>query len=65
MPAACPDPHCPPLGTFLHAEYPRPVRRGCQSSQRVVETVLCALGKAVPRAYAGPFGTAGNISLAA
>ena len=55
----------PPLGTFLHAEYPRPVAgAAAECSQRVVETVLGALGKAVPgRAYAGPFGTAGNISL--
>ncbi|HEY2815814.1 MAG TPA: hydantoinase B/oxoprolinase family protein [Casimicrobiaceae bacterium] len=55
----------PPVGTFLHAEYPRPVAgAAAECSQRVVETVLGALGKAVPeRAYAGPFGTAGNISL--
>jgi N-methylhydantoinase B len=55
----------PPLGTFLHAEYPRPVAgAAAECSQRVVETVLGALGKAVPqRAYAGAFGTAGNLSL--
>jgi len=55
----------PPIGTFLHAEYPRPVAgAAAECSRRVVETVLGALGKAVPeRAYAGPFGTAGNISL--
>ena len=55
----------PPVGTFLHAEYPRPVAgAAAECSQRVVETVLGALGKAVPqRAYAGAFGTAGNMSL--
>jgi N-methylhydantoinase B len=55
----------PPRGTFLHAEYPRPVAgAAAECSQRVVEAVLGALGKAVPqRAYAGPFGTAGNFSL--
>jgi len=55
----------PPVGTFLHAEYPRPVAgAAAECSQRVVEAVLGALGKAVPqRAYAGPFGTAGNFSL--
>ncbi len=55
----------PPLGTFLHAEYPRPVAgAAAECSQRVVEAVLGALGKAVPeRAYAGAFGTAGNLSL--
>jgi len=55
----------PPTGTFLHAEYPRPVAgAAAECSQRVVEAVLGALGKAVPqRAYAGPFGTAGNFSL--
>ncbi len=55
----------PPFGTFLHAEYPRPVAgAAAECSQRVVEAVLGALGKAVPqRAYAGAFGTAGNLSL--
>lgn len=55
----------PPLGTFLHAEYPRPVAgAAAECSQRVVEAVLGALGRALPqRAYAGPFGTAGNFSL--
>lgn len=54
-----------PKGTFLHAEYPRPVAgAAAECSQRVVEAVLGALGGAVPhRAYAGPFGTAGNFSL--
>lgn len=52
-------------GTFLHAEYPRPVAgAAAECSQRVVETVLGALGRAMPeRAYAGAFGTAGNFSL--
>ena len=52
-------------GTFLHAEYPRPVAgAAAECSQRVVEAVLGALGRAMPdRAYAGPFGTAGNFSL--
>ena len=52
-------------GTFLHAEYPKPVAgAAAECSQRVVETVLGALGCAMPsRAYAGPFGTAGNFSL--
>jgi N-methylhydantoinase B len=55
----------PPMGTFLHAEYPRPVAgAAAECSQRVVEAVLGALGNAMPqRAYAGPFGTAGNFSL--
>ena len=55
----------PPKGTFLYAEYPKPVAgAAAECSQRVVETVLGALGQAVPeRAYAGPFGTAGNFSL--
>jgi N-methylhydantoinase B len=52
-------------GTFLHAEYPKPVAgAAAECSQRVVEAVLGALGRAMPdRAYAGPFGTAGNFSL--
>ena len=55
----------PPRGTFLFAEYPRPVAgAAAECSQRVVETVLGALGRAIPeRAYAGAFGTAGNFSL--
>ena len=55
----------PPRGTFLHAEYPKPVAgAAAECSQRVVEAVLGALGRAMPdRAYAGPFGTAGNFSL--
>jgi N-methylhydantoinase B len=55
----------PPVGTFLHATYPKPVAgAAAECSQRVIEAVLGALGQAVPeRAYAGAFGTAGNISL--
>ena len=54
-----------PRGTFLSAEYPRPVAgAAAECSQRVVEAVLGALGQAVPQqACAGPFGTAGNFSL--
>ena len=54
-----------PEGTFLHAEYPRPVA-GCASevSQRIMEAVFGAMGKAIPdRMFAAPFGTAGNLSL--
>ena len=54
-----------PRGTFLFAEYPRPVAgAAAEGSQRVLEAALMALGQAVPeRAYAGAFGTAGNFSL--
>jgi N-methylhydantoinase B len=54
-----------PRGTFLYAEYPRPVAgAAAECSQRVLESILAAMGKAVPsRAYSGPFGTAGNFSL--
>lgn len=54
-----------PTGTFLYAEYPRPVA-GCASevSQRIMEAVFGAMGKATPeRMFAAPFGTAGNFSL--
>lgn len=54
-----------PVGTFLHAEYPRPVA-GCASevSQRIMEAVFGAMGQAIPeRMFAAPFGTAGNFSL--
>lgn len=52
-------------GTFLFAEYPRPVAgAAAEGSQRALEAALMALGQAVPeRAYAGAFGTAGNFSL--
>jgi N-methylhydantoinase B len=54
-----------PRGTFLFAEYPRPVAgAAAEGSQRVLEAALMALGQAKPeRAYAGAFGTAGNFSL--
>ena len=54
-----------PVNTFLFAEYPRPCSgAAAEVSQRICETVLAALGKALPeRAYAGAFGTAGNISI--
>lgn len=54
-----------PRGTFLYAEYPRPVAAAAaECSQRVVEAVLGAFGQVIPeRAYAGAFGTAGNLSL--
>ena len=54
-----------PKGTFLYAEYPRPCSgAAAEVSQRICETALGALGKALPeRAYAGAFGTAGNISI--
>ena len=54
-----------PTGTFLDARYPRPVS-GCSSevSQRVIESVFGALGKAMPdRMFAAPYGTSGNFSL--
>jgi N-methylhydantoinase B len=54
-----------PEGTFLYAEYPRPVA-GCASevSQRIMEAVFGAMGKAIPdRMFAAPFSTAGNFSL--
>lgn len=55
----------PPKGTFLFAEYPRPVA-GCAAevSQRVVEAVLLALSTAIPgQLFAAPAGTSGNLSL--
>lgn len=54
-----------PMGTFLYAEYPRPVA-GCASevSQRIMEAVFGAMGQAIPdRMFAAPFGTAGNLSI--
>ena len=55
----------PPHGTFLFAEYPRPVC-GCAAevSQRIMEALFGALGKAIPeQIFAGPAGTSGNFSL--
>ena len=54
-----------PRGTFLHAEYPRPVS-GCAAevSQRIAEAVFAALVKAIPdRLFAAPAGTSGNFAL--
>src|SRR5262249_44450388 len=55
----------PPKGTFLLAEYPRPVA-GCAAevSQRIIEAVFLALARAIPeRLFAAPAGTSGNFSL--
>jgi len=54
-----------PVGTFLYAEYPRPVS-GCAAevSQRIAEAVFAALVQAIPeRLYAAPAGTSGNFAL--
>jgi N-methylhydantoinase B len=52
-------------GTFLDAQYPRPVS-GCAAevSQRVAEAVFLALAQAIPqRVTAAPAGTSGNFCL--
>ena len=52
-------------GTFLDAQYPRPVS-GCAAevSQRIAEAVFAALVKALPdRVTAAPAGTSGNFAL--
>ena len=54
-----------PHGTFLFAEYPRPVC-GCAAevSQRIMEALFGALGQAIPeQTFAGPAGTSGNFGL--
>ena len=54
-----------PVGTFLYAEYPRPVS-GCAAevSQRIAEAVFAALVQAAPeRVTAAPAGTSGNFCL--
>ncbi len=54
-----------PEGTFLYAQYPRPVS-GCAAevSQRIAEAVFDALAKAIPeRLFAAPAGTSGNFAL--
>ncbi|GLQ06802.1 hydantoinase B/oxoprolinase family protein [Sneathiella chinensis] len=54
-----------PKGTFIYAEYPRPVA-GCAAevSQRIMESVFLALANAIPeKLFAAPAGTSGNISL--
>ncbi|MDP6705875.1 MAG: hydantoinase B/oxoprolinase family protein [Alphaproteobacteria bacterium] len=54
-----------PVGTFLDAQYPRPVS-GCAAevSQRIAEAVFAALAQAIPEAVtAAPAGTSGNFAL--
>jgi N-methylhydantoinase B/acetone carboxylase, alpha subunit len=54
-----------PEGTFLDAQYPRPVS-GCAAevSQRIAEAVFSALVEALPdRVTAAPAGTSGNFAL--
>ena len=54
-----------PVGTFLYAEYPRPVS-GCAAevSQRIAEAVFDALAPAIPDLlFAAPAGTSGNFAL--
>ena len=54
-----------PWGTFLYAEYPRPVS-GCAAevSQRIAEAVFHALTPAIPALlFAAPAGTSGNFAL--
>ncbi len=54
-----------PVGTFLDAQYPRPVS-GCAAevSQRIAEAVFLALVQALPEeVWAAPAGTSGNFAL--
>ena len=54
-----------PHGTFLYAEYPRPVC-GCaaETSMRIMESVFGAIGSAIgERTFAAPASTAGNFTL--
>jgi N-methylhydantoinase B len=54
-----------PKGTFLYAEYPRPVS-GCSAevSQRIAEAVFAALVEAIPeRLFAASAGTCGNMGI--
>ena len=54
-----------PKGTFLFAEYPRPVS-GCSAevSQRIAEAVFDALAKAIPdQLFAASAGTCGNMGI--
>ncbi len=65
--AGCFQPlHVPvPDGTFLYAQYPRPVA-GCAAevAQRIMEAVFGAMAQAIPeRMFAAPFGTSGNLAL--
>ncbi|MET4698546.1 N-methylhydantoinase B [Constrictibacter sp. MBR-5] len=54
-----------PDGTFLVAEYPRPVAgAAAEVCQRVMEAVFGAMGRAIPeRMFAAPAGTSGNFSV--
>jgi N-methylhydantoinase B len=54
-----------PVGTFLDAQYPRPVS-GCAAevSQRIAEAVFLAFAQAIPdRLFAAPAGTSGNLAI--
>ena len=54
-----------PVGTFLYAQYPRPVS-GCAAevSQRIAEAVFLCMTQAIPELlFAASAGTAGNFSL--
>jgi N-methylhydantoinase B len=54
-----------PVGTFLDAQYPRPVS-GCAAevSQRIAEAVFLALAQAIPgKVTAAPAGSSGNFAL--
>ena len=54
-----------PKGTFLYAEYPRPVA-GCAAevSQRIMESIFLAFSEAIPeKLFAAPAGTSGNLSI--
>jgi N-methylhydantoinase B len=54
-----------PKGTFLFAEYPRPVS-GCSAevSQRIAEAVFAALVQAIPdKLFAASAGTCGNMGI--
>ena len=54
-----------PKGSFLYAEYPRPVS-GCAAevSQRIAEAVFAALTPAIPDLlFAAPAGTSGNFAV--
>ena len=54
-----------PVGTFLDAQYPRPVS-GCAAevSQRIAEAVFLALVQAIPdKVTAAPAGSSGNFAL--
>ncbi|MBO9356732.1 methylhydantoinase [Bordetella petrii] len=54
-----------PRGTFLYAEYPKPVA-GCAAevSQRIMEAVFLAFARAIPgKIFAAPAGTSGNLGL--